>query len=112
MVRSSGDDVANSVATTLFNAWLGKFTSMAVGDERFVRGMPGATGDTLRMRVMSRMVQGRGPGNPLDLAEYNAATEESAFFDVPSRAEVLLVPVPPARVEALSESAARLPAAA
>ncbi|MBW2461334.1 MAG: penicillin acylase family protein [Deltaproteobacteria bacterium] len=77
----------NAVATMLFNAWWGPFVRMALGDERLPSGTHTPTSGA-RMRVVTRMLDGRGPGNPLMLAEYNAATEESVFFDVLGTPEV------------------------
>lgn len=73
-------DLEASVATTIFNAWIGRFVIGTINDE----GFPDVwypTGDTGRLRLMTHLVDGRGPGNPGGLASYNEDTEESAFFD-------------------------------
>lgn len=72
----------DAVATTIFNAWLGPFDQRVLGDERFPPSTFTPTGSGGRMRTMTRLVQGRGAGNPLGLASYDPATEESIFFDV------------------------------
>ena len=81
------DDAANAVATTLFNAWLGPWVRGTLDDEGFpdVYRPNGSTG---RMRILVKMVNGRGPTNPLGLASWNPDTEESVFFDVLATPEV------------------------
>lgn len=74
-------DAELSVATTVFNAWLGPFQSRIWDDE----GWPDVfrpTGGTGRMRTLMRLLRGRGADNPEGLASWNEATGESAFFDV------------------------------
>jgi hypothetical protein len=71
----------DAVATSIFNAWMGKYTDYTVDDE----GIPGLgwpTGDTGRFRLLRRMIDGRGPGNPLSMGSYNPDTEESIYFDL------------------------------
>ena len=81
------NEATMSVATTLHNAWMGRFQSMVFNDE----GMPdvweptGATGIT---RALTLMVDGRGEDNPADLAAWNEETGESIFFDIKSTEEV------------------------
>lgn len=74
-------DPKHSVATTLFNAWVGRFVGAVLDDEGFP-GVYRPTGGTGRTRTLTRMLDGRGPGNPEGLASWNPDTEESAFFDV------------------------------
>ncbi len=82
-------DAANdSVATTLFNAWLGPFEARVFGDEAFPSNTFTPTGSGGRMRILTRLIEGRGAANPLDLASFLAATGESAFFDVRETAPV------------------------
>lgn len=73
-------DRADAVATTIFNAWMGRYVGRTVNDE----GLPGLgwpTGDTGRFRLLTKMIEGRGADNPLELASWNPATEESVYFD-------------------------------
>lgn len=74
-------ELAHATATTLFNAWVGRFQSAVLDDEGFP-GVYRPTGGTGRLRTLTRMLDGRGPGNPGQLASWNPDTEESAFFDV------------------------------
>ncbi|MEZ4472454.1 MAG: penicillin acylase family protein [bacterium] len=69
-----------SVATTLFNAWLGHFTEAVLGDERMTPGSR-MTDDQAMGRAMHNLVFGRGEANPLRLASFDPATGESALFD-------------------------------
>lgn len=81
------DEAAHSVATTLFNAWQGRFVGRVFDDE----GLPGVWrggGRTGRTRALIRMLEGRGAENPAGLASWNEATGESAFFDTLSTEEV------------------------
>jgi penicillin amidase len=71
----------DAVATSIFNAWMGRYVGHTVGDE----GIPGLgwpTGDTGRFRLLRRMLDGRGAGNPLDMGSFNPDTEESIYFDI------------------------------
>jgi hypothetical protein len=59
---------------------MGRYVGRTVNDE----GLPGLgwpTGDTGRFRLLTKMIEGRGPSNPLGLASWNPATEESVYFD-------------------------------
>jgi penicillin amidase len=76
----TAEDRDDAVATTIFNAWFPRVMNGTFGDETlpgtFTRGTHG------RLRMLERMLRGRGPDNPMGLASYNDITEESAFFDV------------------------------
>jgi penicillin amidase len=76
----SATDVEDAVATTIFNAWMGRYLDRVVKDE----GMPGLgwpTGATGEFRLLKRCLEGRGPNNPADLGSWMPETEESVFFD-------------------------------
>ncbi|HMV68533.1 MAG TPA: penicillin acylase family protein, partial [Myxococcota bacterium] len=76
----TADDVADSIATSIFNAWLGPYLDRVVKDE----GMPGLgwpTGATGEFRLLKRCLEGRGPNNPLELGSWMEETGESVFFD-------------------------------
>lgn len=81
------NEATMAVATTLHNAWMGRFQGMVFNDE----GMPdvweptGATGIT---RALTLMVDGRGEENPMGLAAWNEETGESIFFDIKDTPEV------------------------
>jgi penicillin amidase len=79
---ASQSDREHAVATMLFNAWLGAFMDKALDDEPLPAGIYTPTGGAGRMRMLKRMLEGRGRGNPLDMPSWNPETEESAFFDV------------------------------
>ncbi len=76
----AGDDLADAVATMIFNAWMGRYVGATVGDE----GIPGLgwpTGDTGRFRLLRHMLDGRGGDNPLGLAGWDEATGDHVYFD-------------------------------
>ncbi len=77
----SDDDRLDAVATSIFNAWMGRFVNAVFGDE----GLPDIfrpTGKYGRTRALKLLIDGVGAGNPLGLASWDPATEESVFFDV------------------------------
>ena len=76
----SPDDVEDAVATMIFNAWVGRYMSRAIGDEGF-RGLGHPTGDSGKTRLLDRMLASRGAGNPAGMASWNPDTEESAYWD-------------------------------
>lgn len=81
------EDAADAVATMIWAAWVSELVLQTFDDE----GFPGVwhpTGDTGRTRTLTRMLAGRGAGNPEGMASWNAATRESAYFDVLSTPEV------------------------
>lgn len=83
----TADQVQDSIATTLFNAWLGTWADNVFGDE----GLPGVwrPGSTAgKVRALTMFLAGRGEGNPGGLASWNEQTGESAFFDVLGTEEV------------------------
>lgn len=80
-------DLDHAAATMLWNAWIGQYVSQVFDDE----GFPSVwypTGDTGRTRTLTRMLAGRGPGNPEGMASWSSVTGESAFFDVVSTPEL------------------------
>ncbi|NOY24766.1 MAG: penicillin acylase family protein, partial [Oligoflexia bacterium] len=78
---ATDDQVADSIATTVFNAWLGYWYTTVFGDESLPDVWnPG--GNTGRVRALTMFLEGRGADNPGDLASWNDATGESIFFDV------------------------------
>lgn len=78
------DEREMSVATAVFNAWMGRFINGVFGDERLPEGVfdNGGGGNVGRVRSLLRMLRGRGEGNAERLASFNPATRESAYFDV------------------------------
>ncbi|GAB4201660.1 MAG: hypothetical protein OHK0013_13970 [Sandaracinaceae bacterium] len=75
-------DAENSVATSIFHAWMATYIAEVLGDENIPSDLsPAVTGDTFRMQTMLLMEQGRGAGNPLGLGSFDPATNESVFFD-------------------------------
>ncbi|GMV42659.1 MAG: hypothetical protein AMXMBFR64_43750 [Myxococcales bacterium] len=74
-------DADASVATMIFNAWIGAMMKRTFDDE----GLPGVWrpgGNDGRIRTLLYMLDGRGPDNPRELASWHDETEESIFFDV------------------------------
>lgn len=83
----AGDDPEDSVATMIWNAWVGGYVQRVLDDEGLpTLGYP--TGDTGRTRTITAMLEGRGPANPRGLAHWDEATGESVFFDVRDTPEV------------------------
>ncbi len=74
------DEAEMSVATTIFNAWEGRFMSRVFDDESLPGGFQGG-GRTGRTRAMLTFLDGRGADNPLALSSWVEQTGESAFFD-------------------------------
>ncbi|MFO0648368.1 MAG: penicillin acylase family protein [Polyangiales bacterium] len=72
----------HAVATTLFNAWVGRFIRGVFDDERFPADPFEGGGSAARARTLVLMLDGRGPMNSTRLASWNPATQESAWFDV------------------------------
>ena len=74
-------ELADSVATTLFNRWWPRVLALIFDDEP----MPGIwrfSGSSARARTIDALLVGRGANNPGKLASWNPATEESIFFDI------------------------------
>jgi penicillin amidase len=78
----SDDERADAVATMIFNVWLGDTITLAINDEGFPGNVFRGGGSAGRLRILDRMLNGRGPGNPRDLASYDPDVEESVFWDV------------------------------
>jgi penicillin amidase len=73
-------DASHAVATMIFNAWFGRFVGGVISDE----GFPSVwqpTGSTGQMRLLTRMMNGRGADNPESMASWNVETGESVYFD-------------------------------
>ncbi|MFK7927131.1 MAG: penicillin acylase family protein [Myxococcota bacterium] len=78
-----GDDLDDSVATMIFNAWYGRFLRSVIDDEQIPSGTFAPTGDSGRQRVIKRfLLEGRGADNPAGLASFNEETGESIYFDI------------------------------
>ena len=78
----------HAVATTLFNAWVGRFVRGVFDDERFPADVWAGGGSQARVRTLVLMLDGRGPDNITRLASWNPDTQESAYFDVLGTAPV------------------------
>ena len=75
-------DADNSVATSVFHAWVVSYFNEVLNDENIPGDLsPAVTGDTFRTQTMLLIEQGRGAGNPLSLGSFDPATNESVFFD-------------------------------
>ncbi|MDP2305548.1 MAG: penicillin acylase family protein [Pseudomonadota bacterium] len=74
------EQIEDSVATMLFNAWLGNWVGRVFNDES-LPGVWNGGGTAGRVRALTMFLDGRGPDNPGNLASWNPATGESVFFD-------------------------------
>lgn len=77
----TAEDVKDSNATMIFNAWLRAFVAGTLDDEGIDFAFAVSRAETV-FRIMHRIVAGRGAGNPGALASFNPETSESVFFDV------------------------------
>ncbi len=76
----SADERADAVATMLFNEWWRRLYRAVFDDEDMGFAFrPDAP--TRITRALHDLWRGRGAANPAGLASWDAATEESAFFD-------------------------------
>ncbi|MEZ4320694.1 MAG: penicillin acylase family protein [Myxococcota bacterium] len=82
------DDRADAVATTIFNVWLADVLRLSIDDEGFPGNVFQGGGSAGRLRIFDRMVNGRGAGNPRDLASYDPTTLESVFWDIKDTPEI------------------------
>lgn len=85
--QPAAGEQADAVATMIFNAYISRFLSMVFGDEP-IPGVWQASGTAARVRLLHRMLEGRGPGNSEGLASYFEDTQESIFFDIRNTPEL------------------------
>jgi len=74
----SAQDLEDSVATMIFNAYISRFLQQVWGDE------PGAyrySGTREQVAGLTKFLAGRGADNPGQLASWNPDTGEAVFFD-------------------------------
>lgn len=81
------EEIEDSVATTIFNAWKGQLADLALGDEAAMQ-LSRTGGTHGRMRVMKQMLEARGPEAADAVAGWLDETEESVFWDVLGTEEV------------------------
>jgi penicillin amidase len=81
------DEVLDSIATVIWNTTIGRVQDKVLGDEQFP-GIYRPGGTQGRARTFDLVMRGRGEGNPMGLASWNPATNESIFFDVASTPEI------------------------
>ncbi len=82
-------DAEDSVATTIFHAWVTSFVRGVLDDEHIPGGIStGPTGDTFTTRTMRLILTGRGAANANHLGSFDPTTNESAFFDDTTTPEV------------------------
>jgi penicillin amidase len=74
------EQIDDSVATMLFNAWLGQWDDRVFADEA-LPGVWNGGGTAGKTRALTAFLAGRGAGNPGELASWNSETLESVFFD-------------------------------
>ncbi|MCB9677154.1 MAG: penicillin acylase family protein [Alphaproteobacteria bacterium] len=82
------DERDDAVATTLFNVWLADAIRLSIDDEGFPGRLFQGGGSAGRLRILDRMLNGRGPGNPRDLASFDPTTNESVFWDIKATPEI------------------------
>lgn len=73
-------ELEHAIATSIFNAWMGRLVNLTVDDEGLNLWEP--WGADARTRAMKVMYDGRGANNPKKLAAWNPVTQESAFWDI------------------------------
>tara|TARA_Y100001968_G_scaffold291683_1_gene296317 strand:- start:3179 stop:6214 length:3036 start_codon:yes stop_codon:yes gene_type:complete len=79
--QPTADERLDAAATSIFNAWMGRFLNSVFDDE----GLPDLfrpTGSYGRTRALKLLVDGVGEDNPMQLASWKAENGESVFFDV------------------------------
>jgi penicillin amidase len=72
------DERADAIATMIFNAWFPRFMDAVWGDENV---QAWRWGSESRVAAIKRMLDGRGPDNPGQMASWDAETQEGVFFD-------------------------------
>jgi penicillin amidase len=72
----------DAVATMIYYAWQGAVVEEIVGDEGLLDALWRPYPASGIPRLLRRMLDGRGPSNPEELASWLEETQESAFFDV------------------------------
>ena len=77
----TADDVDDSVAAMIANAYRGQLNQLALDDEG-VSELYRTSGTHARMALLSRILDSEGPGNPLGLAGWDPETEGHVFWDV------------------------------
>jgi len=85
--QPTDEERLDAVATSIFNAWMGRFLDSVFNDE----GLPDIfrpTGSYGRTRALKLLVDGVGDGNPHGLASWSQDTNESVFFDVIGTEEI------------------------
>lgn len=82
------DEVDDAVATMVFNVWLADLVTLSINDEGFPGKLYQGGGTAGRLRILDRMLNGRGPGNPRNLASYDPILQESVFWDIKTTPEV------------------------
>lgn len=86
--QPGGEDIEDSVATMIWNAFQGRFWAAVWDDEGLPGIWPKGGSRESKSRVLEDMLLGRGPGNPAALAGWNPSTEEHVFFDDAATPEV------------------------
>lgn len=75
-------DRVDAAATMIFNAWFREYLNGVIGDEEIdFLFLPVGRQRSTVMRMMKRFHDGRGAGNPRNLASWNDQTGESVYFD-------------------------------
>ncbi|MBR59052.1 MAG: hypothetical protein CMH54_13670 [Myxococcales bacterium] len=73
-------DLQSAVATSIFNAYIGRFINQVWNDEPVSNAFL-FSADRMKVRMTRTLLDGRGEDNSLELASHNADTGESVFFD-------------------------------
>lgn len=83
----TADERQDAIATMIYNVWMGRFVSYTINDES-IPGLGFPTSDTGRFRLLSKIIEGRGAGNPEALASWHPELQASIFFDIRSTDEL------------------------
>jgi penicillin amidase len=73
-------DVQDAIATMIFNAWVRKFIVRVIGDEG-IDDIWGSVGGETQVRILKRLLEGRGDTGMGLLGSWEPTRRESVFFD-------------------------------
>jgi acyl-homoserine lactone acylase PvdQ len=74
-------ELDDAVGAMIYYAWQAAFVARVFDDEALEPGIWRPYAESGVIRSLVRMLDGRGPDNPMDLASWVEQTQESVFFD-------------------------------